>query len=184
MTKQNLFYSENAKLVYYLSNQLSCKYNLTEEVIEEIQSVGHLTLWHICCQHNLQASGIRTYLYIRIRGAMIDLLRKRKQVLQIQLRAEDPLRHNSNLPFHANQQNQAATLEHQQLLNRAYQKLDSQEKNLIKARYFQDKRFCEIYGNRSKSWISKLHSQTLKKLRNLLLDTDDIRLDDRQPDIC
>ena len=171
-SREESFFKDNTNLIYFLSNQLAKKYNLSTEDKEELVSAAKLALWKTCYEQDINAKGVRSYLYLRVKGQMIDLLRKKRQILKIkvktnQLTAEAPLS-TADYPFLNPPADTIKAVENKLTLNAAYKNLSSKEKKLIRKHYYQDKQFKDIFNNKSKSWVSKFHQQTLKKLRHII----------------
>ncbi len=166
------------RLIPFLVGRMTYKSTLISEVDQEdIISKTYLILWEICIkQSQIQAQAFKSYVYIRIKGSIIDELRKKKKIHDQAIYYADYL---SKILEDEGYQpsdvyDSSCSIERgelQKLLLTALDKLNPKEQTVISEFYLQEKKFCQIVNDHhglSKSWVSKIHRQALKKLKELI----------------
>ncbi len=166
------------RLIPFLVGRMTYRSSLVSNIDQEdIISKTYLMLWEICLkQSKVQANAFKAYVYIRIKGTIIDELRKKKKIYDRAIFYADYLsnileENGYNAHNAPDLTNIIEQTELQELLREALEKLNPKEQTVITEFYLQEKKFCQIANENqglSKSWVSKIHRQALKKLKNLI----------------
>lgn len=83
ITNNEKIFNQYKKLVPYFFNKITSKNSITLSDKEDILSNTYLVLWQTILKHKGENNkSFRAYLYIKIRGSIIDSLRKRSKTFQ------------------------------------------------------------------------------------------------------
>ncbi len=143
-----------------------------------------------------EETNFRTFAYLRVRGALFDLLRKEQGIHQQPLSehclkpkrknftSENGLAVSRSLSegdtdeyFFTEQISPEQEVGQRQLQAKLYQiinSLDSTQKEIVIGRYFKDESYTEIgerFGGRSKSWVSTHHVRALDSVKTKLMES-------------
>ncbi|MCB0352177.1 MAG: sigma-70 family RNA polymerase sigma factor [Bdellovibrionales bacterium] len=210
---------ENAKLVHKIVSQLVARYQLPPESFDEYLSAGYLGLLEAWERYDPSRSNtFQTYAFQRIRGAVIDSVRRnaplshRAHRMAKALEGVESIREDLVLQAFVGESHSLATVleyvgrnallfrlsqieseneisQHacsaddpegsllrkqiQEIIESNLSLLNKKERQVLTLYYFRDRTFDEIgleMGGLSKSWVSRLHSRALAKLKRLLVE--------------
>lgn len=182
-----------------IAHKLQRQYNLPASLIDDMKSAASEGLVQAAqrydCNSQYKFSG---YAYPRIRGAVIDYLRRESEISGLfyqSLKAYQGLSELSENTAHELYQYECdlknrlavildfgfkgaliyrlSTEDENALLRELIEALPEKEKIIIQYYYFQGFQLTEIahlMGGISKSWISRLHAQAINRLKELYLE--------------
>ena len=178
-TNQVELFDSYQRLVPFLVNKLTKGFNVTLEEREDLIAAGYARLWELIQNFDdSQRFTFKSYVYIRVKGCVIDLLRQRNSSYQKAQCYADHLKHmlgsmtakasRPHLPAMGNSPDDFSRLEAVDIIERIFNVLSDKEKLIVSEYYIQEKKFVEIsteYPELTKSWISRLHKRALEKMR-------------------
>lgn len=195
MAKSNQTLKEEAfnkyyKLVPFLVQRMTTGSSLSDSDKEDLISAAYISLWEITKHYNPEnEKPFKTYVYIRIKGSILDELRKKRNYLnraallaeqfksQLQSyqqnRAVGKLEKCSpEIPGKGTQHEATDYLEEKDLLLKSLAKLPEKGKMLLEKHYLEGIPFRDIINTDyqvSKSWASKMHRESLQQLKEIYL---------------
>ena len=177
--KQTELFDSYYRLVPFLVNKLTKGFNITLEEREDLIASGYTTLWEMIQKYDAsQSVTFKSYVYIRIKGCVIDMLRQRNSSYQKAQCYAEHLKHmlssmtskasRPHLPAMSNSPDKLSRLEAVNIIEQIFDVLSDKEKLVVSEYYIHEKKFVDIaaeYPELTKSWISRLHKHALEKMR-------------------
>lgn len=174
------FYLQVSHLVPGIASRLMKSLSLPYCVREDLEQSGHVALLEASRQARLaNHKEMCAYAAIRIRGSMIDFLRKNTVVkssqgaTHVMSFSEDQLPAtcaHAALPGVANPEEAFISMEQRRIILQHVAELPCRERTIVKQHYYEGKKFKEIsVGNVGLSCVSKLHKKALRRVGKRLL---------------
>lgn len=182
--KEKELFDSYYRLVPFLVHKLTKGFNITLEEREDLIASGYATLWEMVQKFDsTQRNTFKSYVYIRIKGCVIDLLRQRNSSYQKAQRYAEHLKHmlgsmtskasRPHLPAMGNSPDKFSRLEAVDIIEKIFNVLSDKEQLVVSEYYIHEKKFVDIaaeYPELTKSWISRLHKHALEKMRGAYVD--------------
>ena len=152
---------------------------------EDLVSIGSLTYLETIKQKNFKLKTATAYLFIRVKGSMLDYIRKQARYstrertfsrisknysCEFEVELEQYLLRENLGQYHSKSPEEIMLLKEAiEALKAEIKKLPKRERSIIVSRYFKDKPLYKCSSEKlGKSALSKIHKKALKQLRKAL----------------